>query len=68
LKADYSRTLTNIIEIYKKEDKKREAFKLIDEILDKDEKNLKALYMLGKLYLEDKDVEKSERSFSAHYH
>lgn len=63
LKEDYSRTLTNFIEIYKKEDKKKEAFKLINEILKKDEKNLKALYILGKLYLEDKNNDKAKEVF-----
>jgi len=63
LKGDYSRTLTNFIEIYKKEDKKKEAFKLINEILKKDEKNLKALYILGKLYLEEKNNNKAKEVF-----
>ena len=63
LREDYPRTITNIIEIYKKEDKRKEAFKLISEILNKDEKNLKALYILGKLYLEDKNNDKAKEVF-----
>ncbi|MFW6123705.1 MAG: tetratricopeptide repeat protein [Acidobacteriota bacterium] len=63
LKPDYPRTLTNFIEIYKRENKRKEAFKLINEVLKKDEKNLRALYMLGKLYLEDKDIERAKKVF-----
>ncbi len=63
LREDYPRTLTNIIEIYKKEDKRKEAFKLINEILKKDQKNLRALYILGKLYLEDKNNDKAKEVF-----
>ncbi len=63
LREDYPRTLTNIIEIYKREDKRKEAFKLINEILKKDEKNLRALYILGKLYLEEKNNNKAKEVF-----
>ncbi len=63
LKTDYPRTLTNIIEIYKKENKKKEAFKIINEILKKDPKNLKALYILGNLFLEEKNNEQAKEVF-----
>ncbi|MBD3413614.1 MAG: tetratricopeptide repeat protein [Candidatus Aminicenantes bacterium] len=63
LKAGYPRTLTNIIEIYKKEDKRKEAFKLIHEILKKDPKNLKGLYILGNLHLEEEETDKAKEVF-----
>ena len=64
LKEDHSRTITNLIDLYKRENKKKEALDLVEEILQKDEKNLKALYILGNLHFEDKSFKEAGEIFS----
>jgi tetratricopeptide (TPR) repeat protein len=63
LKEDHPRTLENMIDLFKQEKKKKEALKLVNEILRKDRKNLKALYLLGNLCFEDKELKKAEEIF-----
>jgi tetratricopeptide (TPR) repeat protein len=64
LKEDYPRTLTNLIDLFKREDKKKEAMDLVNEILKKDKDNTKALYLLGNLYFEDGNLKAAEETFS----
>lgn len=64
LKEDHSRTITNLIDLYKRDNKKKEALDLVEEILQKDEKNLKALYILGNLHFEDKSFKEAGEIFS----
>jgi tetratricopeptide (TPR) repeat protein len=64
LKEDHSRTITNLIDLYKRDNKKKEALDLVEEILTKDEKNLKALYILGNLHFEDKSFKEAGDIFS----
>jgi tetratricopeptide (TPR) repeat protein len=64
LKEDYPRTLTNLIDLFKREDKKKEALDLVNEILKKDKDNVKALYLLGNLHFEDNNLQEAEEVFS----
>ncbi len=63
LKGDHSRTLENLIELFKSENKKKDALKLVNEILRKDKENLKALYLLANLCYEDNEFKKAEEIF-----
>ena len=64
LKEDYPRTLTNLIELYRREDKKGEALELVKSFLKKDKDNIKALYLLGNLHFEDENAQEAEKVFS----
>jgi len=64
LKPDYSRTLTNLIELLKSENKKKEAMDLIKEILAKDKENIKALYQLANIHFEEKNYKEAEDIFN----
>jgi tetratricopeptide (TPR) repeat protein len=64
LKADHPRTLSNLIDLFKREDEKKEALSLIDDILKKDKDNVKALKQKGNLYFDDQKLEKAEEVFS----
>jgi tetratricopeptide (TPR) repeat protein len=63
LNKDHPRTLENMIDLFRQEKKKKEALKLVNEILRKDSGNLKALYLLGNLCFEDKELKKAEEIF-----
>lgn len=64
LKADHPRTLSNLVDLFKREDEKKEALSLIDDILKKDKDNVKALKQMGNLYFDDQKLEKAEEVFS----
>jgi tetratricopeptide (TPR) repeat protein len=64
IKEDHWRTVSNLIDLLKKEEKKDEAFSLLNNILKKDGKNIKALKMLGDIYFEDQDYKKAEETLS----
>ncbi|MBN1224329.1 MAG: tetratricopeptide repeat protein [Candidatus Aminicenantes bacterium] len=64
LKEDHSRTITNLIELFKRENKKKKALDLVEEILEKDKDNLRALYILGNLHFEDKSLKEAEKIFA----
>ncbi len=64
LKPDHQRTLSNLVDLLKREDEKKEALSLIDDILKKDKDNIKALRQMGNLYFDDKNLEKAEEVFS----
>jgi len=63
LKEDNPRTLENLIVLLKKENKRKEALYLVEEILKKDKDNLKVLYLLGNLHFEDKSLKEAEEIF-----
>ncbi len=63
LKGDYPRTLTNLIELFKLEDNRKEALDLVKNLLSKDKDNVKALYLLGNLYFEDENYQQAEEIF-----
>jgi len=64
LKEDDLRTLSNLVQIHKSEDRSQEALDLIQNVLRKDENNLRALSLLGNLYHEKQDFKKAEETFS----
>jgi len=64
LKGDHPRTLSNLIDLLKREDEKKEALILIDDILKKDKDNVKALRHMGSLYFDDQNFKKAEEIFS----
>ncbi len=64
LKEDESRTLSNLISLLKKEDKTKEARKIIDNMLEKNKDDVTALRLLGGFHFEDKDFEKAEVIFN----
>jgi tetratricopeptide (TPR) repeat protein len=64
LKEDDARTLSNFISLLKKEDKTKEARKIIDNILKKNKDDVTALRLLGSLHFEDEDFEKAEAVFN----
>ncbi len=64
LEEDNSRTLSNFITLLKKENKNKEARKLIDGILKKNKDDVTALRLLGNLHFEEKDFERAEAVFA----
>ncbi len=64
LREDHPRTLSNLIDLLKKENKKKEALGLVNDILKKDGTNVSALKILGNFYFEDQDFKKAEEIFS----
>lgn len=63
IKEDELRTLLNLIEIFKKQNKKEEAMGFLNDVLKKDENNLQALSVMGTLYFEDHDYPRAEEIF-----
>lgn len=63
LKRDHPRTLENLIELFKCQNKRKDALKLVNEILRKDKDNLRALYLLANLCFEEKELKKAEEIF-----
>lgn len=64
LKEDHSRTVANMVKLLQKEDKKKDARKLIDNILKKNKDDVNALRLLGNLHFEEKDFERAELVFA----
>jgi tetratricopeptide (TPR) repeat protein len=64
LRGDNLRTLANLIDLLKKEGKKKDAFQLLYDVLQKKGDNIKALRLLGNLYFEDKDLNNAREIFS----
>ena len=64
LKEDHSRTVANMVKLLQKEDKKKDARKLIDNILKKNKDDANALRLLGNVHFEEKDFEKAELVFT----
>ena len=58
------RTVTNLVEIYRKKDRAKEAIAFIEQILAKDTDNVRLLDLLGGLYFEAKDFKKAEGVFA----
>lgn len=63
LRKDHPRTLGNMIDLFKMEKRKKDALKLVNEVLRKDKENLKALYLLGNLCFEGNEIKKAEEIF-----
>ncbi len=64
LKEDHSRTLSNLIELLKRENKKKEALHLINDMLKGDKDNVTALKLMGDIYFEDQNFKKAADAYS----
>ncbi len=64
LKADDERTLTNLIEVYKRSGRRDEAVEVVQNVLSRDETNVRFRTVLGDLHLEDGKLDKAEKVFS----
>ncbi len=64
LKEGHSRTLSNMVELLKRENKKKDALRLINDMLKWDEDNITALKLMGNIYLEDQNLKKAAGVYS----
>lgn len=64
IKENHVRTVTNLFNLFKGEDRKKEALALLTSALKKDKENLKFLQLLGTLYFEDQNFSKAKEIFS----
>ena len=64
LKDRDERTLANIVDIFRKQDKRSEALKIIREFLDLNPDHIAFQNLLGMLYIEEKNFEKAEDIFT----
>jgi tetratricopeptide (TPR) repeat protein len=64
LKPDDLRTMSNLVEILKKSNRRKYAIELVDDILEKDPGNVQFQSILGSLYLEERQLDKAEDIFA----
>jgi len=64
LNEDHTRTLINIVGIFKQKDKRKDALELINKILKKDKGNIEALNLLGNLHLDGGKYKEAEEVYS----
>jgi Flp pilus assembly protein TadD len=64
IKENHLDTITNLIELFRRKNKKKDAYSLLDNALKKDKENLKLLNLLGALYFEDQNFKKAKEVFS----
>jgi lipopolysaccharide biosynthesis regulator YciM len=64
LKEGDERTLTNLVEILKKSNRRQYAIEVVSEILQKNPDNLHFLTVLGTLHLEERELDRAEEIFS----
>ncbi len=64
LKADDQRTMSNLVEILKKSNRRKYAIELVDEILKKNPDNIHFKVLLGSLYLEERQLDRAEDIFN----
>jgi len=60
LKESDQRTMTNLVEILKRSNRSKYALELVGQILKKDEDNVHFQTLLGSLYLEERELDRSE--------
>jgi tetratricopeptide (TPR) repeat protein len=60
LKESDQRTMTNLVEILKRSNRRKYALELVGQILKKDEDNVHFQTLLGSLYLEERELDRSE--------
>jgi tetratricopeptide (TPR) repeat protein len=65
LKEGDQRTLTNLVEVLRKTNRKKYAIEVISEILKKDEENIHFRVILGALHLEERELDRAEQVLSA---
>lgn len=64
LKEDDFRTLKNLIGLYEKNDRRQEAYGMVQDTLKNSQDNVSLLNLLGNLYFEDEEYDKSEDVYS----
>ncbi len=64
LKADEERTVSNLIEVLRKTNRRKYALELVTDILRRDKSNTRFQILLGTLYLDDRELERAEEIFS----
>ncbi len=64
LKPDDQRTMSNLVEILKKSNRRKYAIELVDEILKKTPDSVHFQGLLGSLYLEERQLDRAEDIFS----
>lgn len=64
LKEGDERTLTNLVEVLKKSNRRQYAIEVVSEILQRDPNNLHFLTVLGTLHLEERELDRAEEIFS----
>jgi tetratricopeptide (TPR) repeat protein len=64
LKADEDRTVSNLIEVLRKTNRRKYAVELVNDVLKKDKNNIRFQILLGTLYLDDRELDEAERIFS----
>jgi len=64
IKAGDQRTMTNLVEILKKNNRRKYALEIVAEILEKDQDNVHFQTLLGSLYLEERDLDKAVDVFA----
>jgi len=64
IKAGDQRTMTNLVEILKKSNRRKYALEVVGKILETDQDNVHFQTLLGSLYLEERDLAKAEELFA----
>ena len=64
LKGGDERTLTNLVEVLKRSNRRQYAIEVVSEFLQQDPGNAHFLTLMGALYLQEKDLVKAEEIFS----
>lgn len=60
LKESYPRTVANLMEIFRKRGKRKEALGLVEDAVKKDKTNFELWALLGGLYLDEQNFKKAE--------
>ena len=63
LKESFPRTVANLMEIFRKRGKRKEALSLVEDAVKRDKANLELWGLLGGLHLEDQNFKKAEDIF-----
>jgi tetratricopeptide (TPR) repeat protein len=64
LKESFPRTVANLMKIFRKRGKRKEALSLVEDAVKKDKTNLDLWTLLGGLYLEEQSFKKAEEILS----
>jgi tetratricopeptide (TPR) repeat protein len=64
LKESFPRTVANLMKIFRKRGKRKEALSLVEDAVKKDKMNLDLWALLGGLYLEEQSFKKAEEILS----
>jgi tetratricopeptide (TPR) repeat protein len=64
IKAGDQRTLTNLVEVMRRSNRRKQAIQAVDGILEKDPDNVHFQTLSGSLYLEERDIAQAEKIFA----